>query len=107
MKAESFVFTTVQKPLTMFGLPPIALAAAVFAGLLGFGVCVASGAFAFALPVGALSLIAAYIPLFRLQRRNHHFINEVLAVPSFWRGRKRRVLVSGLPPISKKTARKR
>lgn len=107
MKAESYIFSSVQKPSTMFGLPPLAFMAVIFSGFLSLGIAFISGLSGFSLPIAGLGMILAYIPLIRLQRRNHHFMDELLSGSGFWRGRNSRILICGLPTNHKNKARKR
>ena len=97
MKADSAVLVTVQRPLTVFGLP-----AALLAGLIGvaavlFGALAAAGwvATGFAL---ALALVAAgWVKVYRATRRNPHFSHALLLIPRFWGRRPSRTLIAGLP----------
>lgn len=97
MKARSVVFTHVQWPFTIFGLPPalMILAVAVYglAILLG-GIALSMIAFALVLAVG---LSVAY----RLARRDRHIDSVALAVALFWKVSPRRWLLAGASPAAR------
>jgi len=102
MKAESFVFTGMQGPFTVFGLPPTVLGLCLAITGATIGGLIAVGHMAFSLPVGVVVLAVMWTIFFRLQRRDHHFTNEILTAPRFWKKGPTRTLVAGHPPITKK-----
>ena len=102
MKAESFVFTGMQGPFTVFGLPPLALGLCLAMTGVVVGGSIAVGLMALSLPMGVVTLGAMWVAAFRLQRRDHHFANEILTAPQFWKKGPTRTLIAGHPPTSKK-----
>lgn len=98
MKSESFIYTGLQKPMTLFGLPPVLLALTMAAPGVVFAMMVALGFAAPALPValGTFAVLAVYV--WRRTRRDHHFESMLLVPPRFWRGRTVRRLIAGHPP---------
>lgn len=110
MKAASFVFMTIQKPLTVFGLPVwllVSLACASGAVLVIF---VVAGYMAISLPAAITAFAIGWYKLFQQVRADHHFGNIIIAVPRFWLKRGRLAkgsaqLIAGLPAEIKKGSR--
>lgn len=97
MKAESFVYTGAQKPMTMFGLPPIVLGLVLVLAVATFGGFIATRLLALSLPAAVIALAVGWITMFRKQRADHHFAHVLLALPSFWRKPQTRTLIAGQP----------
>lgn len=95
MKAESVVMTGVQKPLTLFGIPPQMFVFVAAGSGIVFGVFVAIDLLSLALIVAMIVFIFAWLSLFRQTRLDHHFSNFVFSVPRFWRSRPTRWLIAG------------
>jgi hypothetical protein len=87
MKATSHVFTGIQKPMTLLGLPPKVLLLVAAATGCSFGVMVAVGFAPLAMPVAVVTLIGLWIWLWRKNSRDRHFGNYLFSVPRFWGSR--------------------
>lgn len=87
MKASSFVFIGVQKPLTLFGLPPKVMVLVIAAMGCSFGVMVAVGLATFAIPVAVVVVVCLWAWLWRKNNRDWHFGNYLFATPRFWAAR--------------------
>jgi hypothetical protein len=98
MKAESFVYTSTHKPLTMFGLPPLLLAITGAGFGITFAILVIVGFMALALPVATVVCTCLAISFYRRTRQDHHFVYTLTVPPKFWRGRKVRHLIAGGVP---------
>lgn len=95
MKAESVVMTGVQKPLTLFGIPPQMFVFVAMGAIIVFGVFVAIDLMSLALIAAMIVFVFSWLSLFRQTRLDHHFSNFVFSVPRFWRGRAARWLIAG------------
>jgi hypothetical protein len=98
MKATSLVMVNLQKPMTVFGLPPKLMAivvgcVAVIDALLiivGLG----SLSLVFSLAVGTVGTVIVY----RIGKRDPHCETSLITPSRFWKGRKkRRELLTGKP----------
>lgn len=89
MKANSFVFTGIQKPLTVLGLPAKVFVLVVAATTVAFGAIVALGVMEVAIPVSVVTFIVLWFLMWRRSTRDHHFGNYLFALPRFWAGRSR------------------
>jgi len=101
MKAESFVFTGMQGPFTIFGLPPMMFGLCMAITATVVGVLIAFDLSAFSIPAGVVTVVVTWVIFFRLHRRDHHFANELLTAPRFWKKGPTRTLIAGHPPTSK------
>lgn len=97
MKAESFIFTGVQKPLNLFGLAPQLFILNAGGSVMVFGVFVALDLIPLALMAAVIAFVIGWVVLFRKTRRDLHFANFLFTAPRFWRGRNRRCLIAGAP----------
>ena len=97
MKAESFIFTGMQKPLNLFGLAPQLFILNAGGAVMVFGVFVALDLIPLALMAAVIAFIIGWVMLFRQTRRDLHFSNFLFTAPRFWRGKNRRRLIAGAP----------
>ena len=97
MKAQSFIFTCVQRPLNLFGLAPQLFIINAAGAVMVFGVCVALDLIPLALMAAVITFVTGWTVLFRQTRRDLHFANFVFTAPRFWRGRNCRRLIAGSP----------
>lgn len=98
MKAKSLPFDSIQRPATVFGLPPKLMGAAVFLAIALFVILTQIGA-----PI-TLITFTLFISLptgafwsWRLRANDHHVESVYPATRAFWRGRGRRVFLAGVP----------
>lgn len=102
MKARSLVFVNLQKPMTIFGLPPklmalVVGAVAVFDALL---IIVGLGSVSFILSLLLLSV--GVVIVYRIGKRDYHCETSLIVPNRFWSGRKsERELVTGEKPGGK------
>src|SRR3546814_19437043 len=102
MKADSVVFTGMQRPLTMLGLPPaLLIGTACGAGMIML-FFVYLGLLPLALPAFILSFAWMWWKLWRRKQADSHFGSVLFAALRFWgrNGRwsaKRSRMVAGLP----------
>ena len=97
MKAESFIFTGVQKPLNLFGLAPQLFILNAGGAVMVFGVLIALDLIPLALMAAVIAFVIGWVVLFRKTRRDLHFANFLFTVSRFWRGKNRRCLIAGTP----------
>jgi hypothetical protein len=95
MKARSVVFTHIQHPAAVFGLPPRLVAVAVAPAVLVYGVSVVAGGLAVSMIALAVTLMAGFGLATRLARRDRHVDSVVLAGLLFWGMSPRRWLLAG------------
>ncbi len=95
MKAESFIFTSTHRPLTVFGLPPVLLAVTLASFGVVFAMMVILGVLFMALPISSVVFVLTAVFFYRRTRQDHHFVNTLIVPPRFWRGRKVRRLIAG------------
>ncbi|MBT4889878.1 MAG: hypothetical protein HON65_10020 [Rhodospirillales bacterium] len=101
MKAESYIFTGLHKPLTVFGLPPLLLALSGAALGVSFALLIILDLTFLALPVSIFLFIVIVGFFARKTSQDHHFVNLLAVPPRFWRGRKARTLIVGIQPEKK------
>ncbi|MFN4277980.1 MAG: hypothetical protein ACK4FJ_16925 [Ferrovibrio sp.] len=87
MKATSFVFTGVQKPMTLFGLPPKVMFLVIAAMGCSFGILVAVGLAPLAVPASVVLVVVLWTWLWRKNNRDWHFGNYLFSTPRFWASR--------------------
>lgn len=96
MKAESVVMSGLQKPYTLFGVPPFMFVIVGTAAMAAFGLFVALDVISLALVVAIIVFVAGWLALFRQTRADHHFDNYLFKIPRFWRGRGQRYMIAGI-----------
>jgi hypothetical protein len=95
MKAQSAVFVNAQKPLTVFGIPPVLLALLVGGAAPLYAVAIIIGWTPLALPLMlAAFAIGASVVLKRV-RADLHYANLLTLAPQPWRGRSARRMLAG------------
>ncbi|MBS4047934.1 hypothetical protein [Ferrovibrio sp.] len=87
MKASSFVFTGVQKPLTLFGLPPKVMILVIAGMGCTFGLMVGVGFAPLAIPTSLAVVICLWTWLWRKNNQDCHFGNYLFSTPRFWASR--------------------
>lgn len=97
MKARSVVFTHIQHPVAVFGLPPRLLILAVCPGLAVYGLSVLGGGIAVSMLGFAVTLIVGLAAATRLARRDRHIDSVAFAGLAFWGLSPRRWLLAGAP----------
>ena len=97
MKATSLIFVNVQKPLTVFGLPPALFALLVGLSALPYGFCVLVGAEAFSLPSLVLFFAAGVYYITTRNRADIHYAHLLIDASKPWKGKKARILIAGRP----------
>jgi len=101
MKARSVVFTQVQWPFTMFGLPPALMFLAVGPAVIVYGLAILLGGIAVSMIAFALVLAVGLAAAYRLVRRDRHIDSVALAVVGFWGISPRRWLLAGAFPAAR------
>lgn len=98
MKARSVVFTHMQMPATVFGLPPRAVLLSVLAGIIAFLAAMMLGVmWASFLALAAVMAIGLTIS-YRIGRADRHIETVTLTSITFWWGASRRWLLTGAFP---------
>jgi len=97
MKARSVVFTHIQWPFDVFGLPPKLMALSLTAGLVAFVLCLVSGALPLSVIVMVLTDIVSLGLSYRLARKDKHIENVFLTSLTFWGFSPRRWLLASAP----------
>lgn len=98
MKARSVVFTHIQHPFTVFGLPPLMVVAATGAAMGVFVATMAAGAVAVSMIAFAATLAAGLMTAYRQGRRDRHVETVTLTALAFWGLSSRRRLLAGAAP---------
>ncbi len=98
MKAESYIYTGLHKPMTLFGIPPMLLMMSTAVVSVSFAVLVSIKQVFLAIPISVILLVYLLMVSYRKTRQDHHFVYTLLVPSKFWRGRKVRHLIAGLPP---------
>ena len=101
MKSESFIFTNLHKPMTLFGVPPLLLVLSVIMAMVTFVLLIVLQLVIFSVPVAALCFLLMAFYFNRRTRQDHHFANALFVPSTFWKGRKVRQLIAGTPPVQK------
>ena len=97
MKAESAIFTGIQRPMTYFGLSLHLFILNASASALTFGVFVTAGLMSVALIASVIMFAMAWVVLYRKMQQDLHFSSFLFIAPRFWKSKKSRTLISGLP----------
>lgn len=98
MKAHSVVFTHIQWPFTVFGLPPKMMAISMAAGIAVFVLTIAFDAIGLSMFGFFLTMVGGLTVSYRLARHDHHVETVFLASLRFWRASSRRWLLAGAYP---------
>lgn len=107
MKARSVVFTHLERPMTIFGLPAKMFGATMIAAVLTFMGTVIGGAIPFSMLATGLVVILGLGACYRARRHDHHIETLALTTLAFWRGRCRRYLLAGASADASSPSRKR
>ena len=99
MKATSLIFPHAQRPLTVFGLPPVLLGLLVAGSAPLYAVCIIIGWQPLALPSMLIAFAGGAVIVLRRVRADLHYANLLTLAPQPWRGKPSRVLVAGTPPV--------
>lgn len=94
------VFTHIQWPFTVFGLPPKLMAISMTAGILVFVLTIAFDVIALSMFGFFLTIAGCLVKSYRLARHDHHIESLFLADLRFWRASSRRWLLAGAYPQS-------
>ena len=101
MKSESFIFTNLHKPMTLFGVPPLLLILSTIIAMVVFVLLIVLQLIILSVPIAALCFLFMAFFFNRKTRKDHHFANTMFVPPTFWKGRKVRQLIAGTPPAQK------
>ncbi|CCG42497.1 hypothetical protein [Magnetospirillum molischianum] len=101
MKARSVVFTHVQWPFTVFGLPPRLMVLAISPAALVYGLTILLGGVALSMIAFAVVLAVGLAFAYRLARRDRHVDSVALASAGFWGVSPRRWLLAGASPAAR------
>ncbi len=105
MKARAVVFTHVQRPFTIFGLPPKMVGVAASGAMAVWMICIAAGLAAVAQLVAAAVMALALAGCYWLAKTDHHVESVLLLSTRFWRTSSRRWLLAGSPPMRSRRGR--
>ncbi len=105
MKARSFVFTHLQRPATLFGLPPRLMVLALALALFVYVVCILLRVPALMVPATVLSGAAGLAVAYTLGKRDPHVETAFLPSVRFWRSSPCRRLLAGTPPVCSRGGR--
>lgn len=97
MKAASIIYTAIQRPFTMFGVPPLLFGVASVLPVMIFGSFVAVDLISLALIAALTAFVAIWVFLFRRTRADCHYASRVFVTPRFWGTRRRRHMIAGRP----------
>lgn len=96
MKARSVVFQHLQRPTTIFGLPPKMMAINMAVAFLANLFMLLVGAVALSFITSGLLFVIGLAFIYRLSRNDHHIENVALGSLRFWGlGGARRWLLAG------------
>lgn len=95
MKARAVVFTHVQRPFNIFGLPPNMVAVAAFGAMAIWLICIVVGLAGIAMIVAAAVFFAELVVCYFLGKSDPHVESVFLHSTRFWRSSSRRWLVAG------------
>ncbi|CAA7619335.1 hypothetical protein [Magnetospirillum sp. UT-4] len=98
MKARSVVFTHIQWPFTVFGLPPRLMALSIAGGIAVYVLTIVFGAVALSVIAMTLVTILGLARAHRLGRSDRHIESVFLTTFAFWRFSHRRWLLTGAFP---------
>lgn len=105
MKTSSAIYTAIQRPFTMFGVPPLLFGIASVLPLMVFGGLVAVDLISLALIAALATFIGIWIFLFRRTRADCHFASRVFVTPRFWGSRRCRYMIAGQSKTSRANGR--
>jgi hypothetical protein len=97
MKSTSLIMNAPQRPITLFGLPPILIAITLFSAFTVFVVCNILQLTAVSMILGGVVFMIGVVLSWRAVRRDIH-IESVMTLPTrFWKSRKNhtRILLAG------------
>ncbi len=97
MKARAVVFTHVQRPFTIFGLPPNMVALAAFGAMTIWMICLVVGLAGIAMLVAVAFMAGELAVCYFLGKSDSHVETVFLLSTRFWRSSSRRWLVAGTP----------
>ncbi|MBF0250846.1 MAG: hypothetical protein HQL35_09495 [Alphaproteobacteria bacterium] len=100
MKAESAIFTGIQKPLSIYGLSPYLAILVFMVGGVSFGVLVVIGYIEIALVVAVALIVSGWVSFYRKSQADHHYASFLFLTPAFWRQRKHKTLIAGQPSLT-------
>ncbi|WP_169624250.1 hypothetical protein [Pacificispira spongiicola] len=106
MKASAAILTSMQRPMTIFGLPPKLAGIAAGLPVPVFAVASLLGQVMVAYVSWIVLTAIALIWLWKRARADHHFETLALVPNRFWKGQKARALLAGGVP-SKRRGRAR
>jgi hypothetical protein len=105
MKARSVVFTHIQHPFTVFGLPPVMVAISLGAALVVFVLTIILGAIVISMIGFAVTLVAGLVLTYRLGRTDRHVESLFLTSLGFWGASPRRWLLAGSASVTPRGGR--
>ncbi|MEW5728044.1 MAG: hypothetical protein AB1918_09485 [Pseudomonadota bacterium] len=98
MKARSVVFTHVQWPFAVFGLPPKLMVFSLTAGVVVYVLTIVFGAIAVSVIAFGLTIVGALWLSYRVARTDRHVESVFLTTLAFWGSSPRRWLLAGAYP---------
>lgn len=98
MKARSVVFTHIQLPFTVFGLPPKLMAFSLTAGIVVYVLTILFGAIVVSVIGFGLATVGGLALSYRVARADHHIETLFLQSLTFWGFSSRRWLLAGAYP---------
>lgn len=98
MKARAVVFTHVERPFTVFGLPPKMVGIAAFVTMTVWMICIMAGFAGSAMMVAAATFAIGLAVCYWLGKSDPHVETVFLLATRFWRHSSRKWLLAGAPP---------
>lgn len=95
MKAKAVILLNSQMPITVFGLPPKALAVYGIVALVPVIVLYAMGLAKFGYLAALASVVVVAVAAYRTGRKDPHIETVFPACWNFWKGRSSRTLLAG------------
>lgn len=106
MKARSAIFTAVQKPFAMFGLPPKLTLVVLIPAVLLFQILLTAGLMAAGFFALVLTCAGGGLFLWRMNKRDWHMEQMLLIGLPWFKGKTTRHLISG-PPVRRAKGKER
>ncbi len=103
MKARAVIFTHVQRPTTIFGMPPLMVGLVAGAAFLVWEFSLLTGLGLLAPLFMAIVAGSGLYLCFRLSRNDHHVETVLLGTMRFWGTARYKALLAGAAPSTRRT----
>lgn len=95
MKARSVIFTHIQWPFAVFGLPPKLMGLCITMAVMVFGLTIVLGAAPLSFFALGITMAVTLSFAYGLARKDHHVESVFLTALAFWKLSSRRWLLAG------------